>query len=118
MSGLGRFLVIDGWTLYMYPPDRQRAVTCTKADDCQEAWPPLFVGTGHAVLAGAGVDKALIGTMPGDGGEVVTYNHWPLYYYIGDRKADQINGQGQGFSWYVISPNGQPNKADFVSPTG
>lgn len=118
IPALGRFLVTDGWTLYMYAPDRQQAVTCTKVDNCQQAWPPLFVGAGHKVLAGAGVQQKLIGTMPGDGGQVITYDHWPLYYYIGDRKADQVNGQDQGFSWYVIAPSGVPNKADLGSPTG
>jgi len=118
IPGLGRFLVTDGWTLYMYPPDRQRKVTCNSVEECQQAWPPLFVTAGHTVLAGAGVDRALIGTMAGDGGRVVTYNHWPLYYYIGDRKAGEVNGQDQGFNWYVIAPDGIPNKADLPSPSG
>jgi predicted lipoprotein with Yx(FWY)xxD motif len=116
--GLGRFVTVDGWTVYMYPPDRQRSVTCTQAGDCRQAWPPLFVPTGHRVVAGPGVQADLIGTMPGDGGKVVTYNHWPLYYYIGDRKAGQVNGQNQGFNWFVIRPTGIPNKSDMGSPTG
>jgi predicted lipoprotein with Yx(FWY)xxD motif len=116
--GLGRFVVTDGWTLYMYPPDRQRRVTCTQGDECQEAWPPLFVGAGHRVLAGPGVQASLIGTMPGDGGRVVTYNHWPLYFYVGDSKPGQVNGQDQGFNWFVIAPDGVPNKTDMASPTG
>jgi len=106
----GRFLVIDGWTLYIYPPDHQKAVTCTGADDCKGAWPPLFLGSGHKVMAGPGVQSALIGTIAGDGGRVVTYNHWPLYYYIGDHKPLDVNGQDQGFNWYVIAPNGVPTK--------
>lgn len=116
--GLGKFLETDGWTLYMYPPDHQTGVTCTKVEQCQQAWPPLFVGTGHRVLAGAGVERGLIGTMAGDGGRVVTYDHWPLYFYEGDRKAGEVNGQDQGFNWYVIAPDGLPNKTDLASPTG
>jgi len=115
VAGFGPFLVTHGWTLYMYPPDRQRQVTCTAVDDCQEDWPPLFVGAGHTVIAGPGVKQRLLGTMAGDGGRVVTYNHWPLYYYDGDRSAGSVNGQGQGFNWYVIAPNGVPNKTDFSS---
>jgi predicted lipoprotein with Yx(FWY)xxD motif len=115
---LGQFLVTDGWTLYMYPPDRQRRVSCNSVEECQQAWPPLFVTAGHSVLAGPGVSKSLIGTMAGDGGRVVTYNHWPLYFYIGDRKAGAVNGQDQGFNWFVIAPDGIPNKADVGSPTG
>jgi predicted lipoprotein with Yx(FWY)xxD motif len=115
---LGPFIETHGWTLYMYPPDRQRKVTCTKVGDCQAAWPPLFLSAGHKIVAGPGVKQDLIGTMPGDGGEVVTYNHWPLYYYIGDHKADEVNGQDQGFNWYVVAPDGAPNKTDLASPTG
>jgi predicted lipoprotein with Yx(FWY)xxD motif len=115
VTSLGDVIVTHGWTLYMYPPDRQRRVSCTAVDDCRTAWPPLFVRAGHTVIAGPGVNRALIGTMSGDGGRVVTYNHWPLYYYIGDRKADQVNGQDQGFNWYVIAPDGVPNKANLLS---
>jgi predicted lipoprotein with Yx(FWY)xxD motif len=118
LPGLGSFLVTDGWTLYMYPPDRHHHVTCTKVEQCDQAWPPLFVSTGHTVLAGSGVNRKLIGTMTGDGGRVVTYDHWPLYYYIGDRKPGEVNGQDQGFNWFVIGPDGVPNKADLASPTG
>jgi predicted lipoprotein with Yx(FWY)xxD motif len=114
---LGRFLVSHGWTVYMYPPDRQTSVTCTKVEECQSAWPPLFVTAGHTVIAGPGVKQSMIGTMAGDGGRVVTYNHWPLYYYIGDRGPDVVNGQDQGFNWFVISPDGVATKSDLASPS-
>jgi predicted lipoprotein with Yx(FWY)xxD motif len=107
---LGKFIVTDGWTLYMYPPDRQKAVTCTKVDECTQAWPPLYVSAGRHIIAGPGVKSDLIGSMAGDGGQVVTYNHWPLYYYIGDRKPGVVNGQNQGFNWFVIAPDGVPTK--------
>jgi predicted lipoprotein with Yx(FWY)xxD motif len=113
VPGLGTFLVTHGWTLYLYPPDQQRRVTCTRVEQCETAWPPLFVTSGHKVLAGPGVNPALISTVPGDGGEVVAYNHWPLYYYVGDRQPKQINGQGNGFDWYVVSPDGSPNKRPY-----
>lgn len=115
---LGDFLVTHGWTLYMYPPDRQRHVTCNKVEECETAWPPLFVRPGHTVIAGPGVKASLIGTMPGDGGRVVTYNGWPLYYYIGDHKALTVNGQDQGFNWFVMASSGLPNKTPLASPTG
>jgi predicted lipoprotein with Yx(FWY)xxD motif len=114
-TGVGRFLVSNGRTLYMYPPDRRHAVTCTTADDCQSAWPPLFVKPGTTPKAGPGVDQSLIGVVAGDGGQVVTYNHWPLYYYIGDTKAGEVNGQDQGFNWFVIAPDGVPTKTGPVS---
>lgn len=107
-KSLGRFLTAAGRTLYMYPPDRRRRVTCTTVERCEAAWPPLFVAATGTVTAGRGVRKSLIGTDPGDGGRVVTYHGWPLYFYIGDRKPGQANGQGQGDIWFVIAPNGRP----------
>jgi predicted lipoprotein with Yx(FWY)xxD motif len=105
---LGSYLVVNDYTLYMYPPDKQQKVTCTGAYACKQAWPPLFVTAGQHAVAGAGVDQSLIGSLPGDGGRVVTYNGWPLYYYEGDTKAGQVNGQDQSFDWFVISPAGKP----------
>lgn len=118
VPGLGKVIVTKGWSLYMYPPDRRKKVTCTKKGDCESAWPPLFVGAGHRVIAGPGVRQSLIGSDPGDGGQIVTYNNWPLYYYAGDPKPLELNGQGQGFNWYVMSPDGTPNKSHYTSPSG
>ena len=44
------------------------------------------------------------------GGRVVTYNHWPLYTYIVDKKPGQATGQAlnlNGGLWYVLSPAGK-----------
>ena len=37
----------------------------------------------------------------------VTYNGWPLYYYIKDEQAGDTVGQQVGDVWYVISPAGE-----------
>jgi predicted lipoprotein with Yx(FWY)xxD motif len=36
----------------------------------------------------------------------VTYAGHPLYYYAGDKKAGDLNGQGFVSIWYVVSPKG------------
>lgn len=44
-----------------------------------------------------------------DGTTMVTYNGHPLYYFIGDKKAGDVSGQGvNGFGalWFVVSPSG------------
>jgi len=110
----GRILVAgNGRTLYVYTYDRRRSVTCTPADDCTKAWPPLLAGQGAGAVAGPGVRKALIGAdnSAADGGPVITYNGWPLYFFIGDNGPGQDTGQGQGHDWYVISPSGQVIRA-------
>lgn len=109
IQGLGSALVTDrGYALYMYPPDRDRRVTCT--GDCAHAWPPLVLPPGGRVLAGPGVRAGLLGTDPGPGGSrVVTYAGWPLYTYLGDGQPRHASGQAvdaEGGYRYVMRPSG------------
>jgi secreted repeat protein with Y-X4-D motif len=57
-----------------------------------------------------GARAASVGTIVGRGGRrQVTYNHHPLYYYIGDQGPGDTQGQGVnqfGALWYVLSPSG------------
>lgn len=101
---LGVILVNSkGRTLYMFVPDHQKSVTCHGT--CAVIWPPLKVKQGQRPTAGGAAKKSLLGTY----GRVVSYNRWPLYTYITDRKAGQATGQGvdnSGGKWYVLSPSG------------
>jgi Uncharacterized protein conserved in bacteria len=102
---LGTVLVNSkGLTLYMFKPDHQKRVTCK--GQCAVVWPPLKVKKGQKPTAGGAAKKKLLGLD----GRVVTYNHWPLYRYIGDSKPGQANGQAtnlNGGLWYVLSPSGK-----------
>ena len=88
---------------------RAEAAPCT--GDCLGAWPP-FTTTGDAssVTAGEGVDAALIGTSTlEDGSTIVTYNGWPLYYFVQDSAAGDVNGQGIesfGGQWFLVTSDG------------
>jgi predicted lipoprotein with Yx(FWY)xxD motif len=109
VHGLGTILVdSSGRTLYMFVPDKQKKVTC-KSTSCQAAWPPLKL-TGAKAVASGRAKQSLISSDPNPrGGKVVTYNHWPLYTYIGDSKPGQASGQAlnlNGGLWYVLSPSG------------
>jgi predicted lipoprotein with Yx(FWY)xxD motif len=99
-----------GYALYMFVPDRRRAVTCT--DVCAGTWPPLMLPSGATLAAGPGVKAALLGSDPAPGGgRVVTYNGWPLYTYTGDVDPGQATGQAidlNGGPWYVLRPSGAP----------
>jgi predicted lipoprotein with Yx(FWY)xxD motif len=100
----------SGYTLYMFEPDAQRRVTCTKL--CAAAWPPVKISPGQRLVAGPGVRADLLGSDPDpSGGRVVTYNGWPLYTYVSDVQPGWDNGQGidlNGGYWYVIRPSGKP----------
>jgi predicted lipoprotein with Yx(FWY)xxD motif len=101
----------SGQTLYMFPPDAERHVTCLTT--CAATWPPLTVASGQKPEAGAGVKQSLLGTDPDPAGgpAVVTYDGWPLYTYQDDLQAGEASGQGinlDGGYWYVMAPSGQP----------
>jgi predicted lipoprotein with Yx(FWY)xxD motif len=110
VRGLGTILVNNkGFTLYMFVPDKQKRVTCKGS--CAALWPPLKIKAGQKPTAGGLARRRLLGTDKNpSGGLVVTYNKWPLYTYVADRKPGQTTGQAlnnSGGLWYVLSPRGQ-----------
>ena len=108
-SRLGQILVDSkGRTVYLFVADSGATSSCNSAA-CVQYWPPVL--TAGAPSAGAGADPALLGTTQRkDGTAQVTYAGHPLYYFITDKKAGDVTGQGiNGFGgpWYVVSPSGR-----------
>jgi predicted lipoprotein with Yx(FWY)xxD motif len=106
-SSLGQILVGgSGKSLYLFEADSAAQSTCSGA--CAQAWPPLT--TKGAPKAAGGATASLIGTTPrSDGTTQVTYSGHPLYYFTGDAKAGDTNGEGStafGAGWDVLSPTG------------
>jgi predicted lipoprotein with Yx(FWY)xxD motif len=66
--------------------------------------------TTGAPQAGAGVQASLLGTTTRTDGKVeVTYAGHPLYYFVKDKAAGDVTGQGiNGFGalWWVVAPSG------------
>jgi predicted lipoprotein with Yx(FWY)xxD motif len=104
-SDLGQIVVdAEGRTLYVFLVDEGTESTCY--DDCEASWPPLTVEGDPA--AGEGIDASLLGTTEREDGSVqVTLDGHPLYYFAADETADDVNGQGVGDVWYVVSPEGE-----------
>ena len=95
----------NGMTLYRYTPDKKNVSVCNGA--CASYWPPLLVKGTAKPTAGSGASASLLGTtMRSGGAEQVTYAGFPLYYYAGDKKPGQANGQGFQKTWYVVSATG------------
>jgi predicted lipoprotein with Yx(FWY)xxD motif len=106
-SKLGGILVDGaGRTLYLFEKDKGTTSSCYGA--CAGGWPP-YTATG-APQAGSGASASLLGTTTRtDGKTEVTYHGHPLYYFAGDRKPGDTNGQGLnafGAEWYVLSAAG------------
>jgi predicted lipoprotein with Yx(FWY)xxD motif len=95
----------NGMTLYRYTPDKKNVSVCNGA--CASYWPPLLVKGTAKPTVGSGASASLLGTTMRKGGaEQVTYAGFPLYYYAGDKKPGQANGQGFEKTWYVVSATG------------
>jgi len=99
---LGSFLTDQiGFTLYAWKKDTAGISNCTGA--CLQTWPPLM--TLDAPKVGDPSIKGKVGVINRpDGGQQVTYNGMPLYFYIKDNIPGDAIGQGVTNDWYVVAP--------------
>jgi predicted lipoprotein with Yx(FWY)xxD motif len=99
---LGDYLVdAKGMTLYLFTQDTPGVTNCSGG--CLKAWPALVAN--GALTAGPGVAGKLdVITRADDGAKQVTYNGYPLYYWMKDKVAGDTTGQGVGGVWFVVPP--------------
>ncbi|MET7608126.1 hypothetical protein ABZS96_38025 [Streptomyces avermitilis] len=104
-SEYGRVLVDQaGRTLYAFTKDKAGVSNC--GADCIAVWPALT--TRSDPKPGEGMEKSLLTkTELIKSVTQVTYNKWPLYYYVGDAVAGDINGQGVDDEWFVVTADGK-----------
>jgi predicted lipoprotein with Yx(FWY)xxD motif len=103
-----------GHTLYSYAADNGRTPACYGA--CASLWPPFL--TGASPIAGIGAKAKLLGTTRRKDGKLqVTYAGHPLYFYSGDSKAAQVNGQGYQSSWWALAASGAKVKKTATTST-
>ena len=100
---VGSYLTGEGGkTLYTFKPDSANTSTCTAG--CATAWPPFTASAQDTLKAGAGVSGKLTTFARPDGTMQVAYNGVPIYYFSGDAKAGETNGQGVIGKWFVAAP--------------
>jgi predicted lipoprotein with Yx(FWY)xxD motif len=97
-----------GYALYAFTRDRRGGPSqCYGA--CARAWPVYY--SKAALRAGSGIKRSLIGTVRRrDGRRQVTYNGWPLYYYVDENRPGLIlcqNVNEFGGLWLVVRPSGK-----------
>lgn len=109
-TDLGTILVDDqGRTLYGFTKDKPGQANCDA--DCIAVWPALI--SAKDVTAQGGADASLLKEVKlGAGAEQSVYGDWPLYYYVGDVTAGDVNGQGLDGEWFVIAPDGKLIKSE------
>ncbi len=106
-DALGEFLVVGtgmakGLTLYTFANDTEGMSTCT--GNCATTWPPLLVEEGEPTASMDVTGSLGVYERMEDGGRQLTYNGMPLYYFSGDSKPGDTNGQGLGNVWFVAAP--------------
>ena len=89
-----------GMTLYLFTKDVPGISNCY--DQCAANWPPLL--TEGAPVLQDGIAGAIGTTVRKDGAVQVTYNGWPLYYWINDHNPGDTTGQNVGGVWFVLNP--------------
>lgn len=105
----GSYLVdAAGWSVYLFKPDADaKGSTCY--DACAKMWPPVLTD-GQPMASGVAKEK-LLGTIERKNGATqVTYNGWPLYYFVQDDEPGDTTGQdvhGFGGEWYLLTPGGE-----------
>ncbi|MDQ0647655.1 putative lipoprotein with Yx(FWY)xxD motif [Microbacterium natoriense] len=106
-SSLGQIVVDgDGMTLYMFDKDTQSSGESSCTGECLTNWPPFTTdSTATPELDGITGEIGTITTA--DGSTQITLNGWPLYYFAGDTAAGDVNGQGVGEIWWVLTPAGE-----------
>lgn len=105
----------DGRVLYLFTRDERNTTNCS--GQCAVTWPPLM--TDGAPIAGAGVAANQLRTIARpEGGQQVTYNGWPLYYFRQDAAPKETKGQNVGGNWFVVSPEGGPRQNQAILKTG
>jgi predicted lipoprotein with Yx(FWY)xxD motif len=104
---LGAFLTgSNGMTLYIFTKDKPFDESeCY--EQCAVNWPPLLVDQGQTLTAGVGVTGQLGTIQRKDGTLQVTYNGWPVYYWINDKASGDATGQGVNNAWFVATSLGQ-----------
>ena len=84
----------DGRTLYTFDKDQPNRSNC--AGGCLAAWPAFTVA--NPKLAGG--DFSIV--VRDDGTQQWAFQGKPLYFFAGDGKPGEVNGDKQGGVWHAL----------------
>ncbi len=91
----------EGYALYFFARDVNGWSNCTEG--CLENWPAFYA---EDLTLDEGLDADYFGYITReDGSKQTTYKGWPLYLYVQDTAAGEINGDGAGNVWFAAKPD-------------
>jgi len=91
----------QGLSLYISLADDPGLSRCY--NECRSTWLPMIATGPLKAGEGVSIDKLGIIMRP-DKVKQVTYNGLPLYYYAGDDRPGEKNGQGTDGLWFLSNP--------------
>lgn len=99
-------------TIYMWVRDKRNKDKCIAIKKCEKDWPAVTTRT--KPVAGPGVKKSLLGSIPYHGPHngtmyEVTYKGHPLHTYLfdtGKRSVINIGNRQFGGAWYALNAKG------------
>jgi predicted lipoprotein with Yx(FWY)xxD motif len=102
---LGKILVDGKWrTLYRFNKDSAWPMKFGCVGACLDTWKPAKPVDKTKVK---GIDPIHIGTVTRpDGTKQLAIKCWPVYWFTGDTKPGDINGQGKLGLWFAVSDQG------------
>lgn len=94
VSAAGWLTCVGGDTLYTYDLDVDGTSACDA--ECIKQWPPYYHASGN--------EEGEMWTVVtnADGTKQWAYDGKPVYYFIGDTKTGEANGDGIGGVWHII----------------
>lgn len=102
----------SGKALYTFTKDTPFQSACK--DQCAVNW-PVFKAESLQLPASLKIEDFGVITRE-DGTKQTTYKGSPLYYFIKDAKAGDVNGQGVNNVWFAAKPEGAAPKQEDQQP--
>ncbi|MGW1193116.1 SCO0930 family lipoprotein [Streptomyces sp. NPDC002559] len=94
-----------GRTLYRFTKDTAWPMKSNCEGACLKEWKPAELVDKKDI---EGIDpKLIIPYTRSDGTKQLTIDCWPLYWYTGDKKPGDTNGQGVNSTWFTVRPDGK-----------
>jgi predicted lipoprotein with Yx(FWY)xxD motif len=99
-----------GRTLYRFDKDTAKPSKSNCNGQCAIAWPPLLIHSPGKIYP-KGINPKILGYVErADHTCQVTINGHPVYYFAGDAKPGDIDGQGVNGTWFAVAPDGGKTK--------
>lgn len=105
-SGLGKIIVDGrGRTLYRFTKDSAWPMKSDCVGTCLKTWKPARPVDASRI---EGINPELLSTLKRpDGEKQLSIDCWPLYWFTGDLKPGDVNGQGVNGTWFAVSKDGK-----------